>query len=372
MSYQSPRHLLGQSGMPGSYSTEAQDAPHTFIMRKPATQLLTLNSADRFQNTTTANTRTSVINPTTKKYERSGATQSVYKQPWNNFILQRPQNLMEAFATRISVTEVRFPWYIPNINTYNNTIWLVCEDTSTGNPLNIYPVKIPDGFYTLQAMVTAINTALAGLSTFVPPPVAVPTFAVVGNNQVKVSPFPGSGGQFNFYWFDPYVNTTAPSENQYLNSASLAKTLGFSFSQVSGEGTNNTQPLLGSPTEGLYTQYVDIVSEKLNYYSQTKDGSSASSTNKALICRLYYADEVSITQMSPIGTAPFVIHRQFKTPKEIMWNKQAVIDSLDVSVLDQYGQLVPLPTIKQPQGGLNRSTEGAWPDFQISLLASEN
>jgi hypothetical protein len=55
-----------------------------------------------------------------------------------------------------------------------------------------------------------------------------------------------------------------------------------------------------------------------------------------------------------------------------MWNKEAVIDLLDISVLDQYGNLVPLPVIAGAQSVAPIETIGAYPDFQITLLASEN
>ena len=350
MSYHLPKHLLTPSLHEGSYSTQPQSEPQTIIQRLPATQLLTLNSADRTQTSA------------------PGSSGGVSKQPWNKFLLQRPQNLMEAFATRISVAEIRFPWYIPNINSANNTIWMRAEADTPGNPYTLYTIAIPDGFYTLPQIITAINTEILLLN---PPALNSPTFSLSGN-QVVVSPGPGSGSRFNLYWFNPYNNTNTPSENQYLTNPSLASTLGFNYVQVSGEGSNTTQPLQGNITDGLYTQYVDIVSEKLNYYSHVKDGSSSNNTNRALICRLYLSDEASIAQQSPVGTTPFVIHRQFKTPKQVMWNKQAVIDAIDVSVIDQYGQLVPLPVVKNAQGGTPASTTGSYPDFQITLLASEN
>lgn len=349
-----------------SYSTQPQSGVMTMIMRNPSTQLLTLSSADRFQTSTTANTQVNLLsgNITQQPLNKSSPTTAVVRQPWNSFILQRPQNLMEAFATRISVSEVRFPWYIPNINSYNNTIWLYAEANTPGNPLTLYPITIPTGFYDLAGIATAINAQIGITTTAVNPPVV----SVVGK-QFKWTPGIGSSSEFTLYWFNPNTIPTAPSEAQYLVSASLAKTLGMTYGQVSG-GQNTTQPLIGNPTEGLYTQYVDIVSEKLNYYSHTKDGSSTNKTNKALLCRLYVNSEVSVSDLQ--GQGPFVIHRQFKTPKQIMWNKEAVIDLLDISVLDQYGNLVPLPVIAGAQSVSPIETIGAYPDFQITLLASEN
>lgn len=348
-----PRPLLHQyqPAQDSSYSTQPQDSVQTVITRLPSSQLLTLNSADRFQNS----------NP------KQG--QSINAQPYNNFTLQRPQNLMEAFATRITVSEIRFPWYIPNINSQNNTIWMTDDST----PANVATITIPSGFYDLDGVATALNTAILA-STLITPP----TVSVLNGAQIVFTPAPGSGARFSIYWFNPFTLPTPPSvipsnAQQYYTQPSLAKTIGLTYEQSSG-GSNTTLPLIGNPTECLYTQYVDIVSQKLNQYARTRDGSSASSTNKALICRLYINDEISVntyTSGSP-GQIPFVIYRQFSNPKEIMWNKEAVIDWLDIAVLDEYGQLVPLPVIGGVQSSSPRETVGSYPDFQFSLLASEN
>jgi hypothetical protein len=56
-----------------------------------------------------------------------------------------------------------------------------------------------------------------------------------------------------------------------------------------------------------------------------------------------------------------------------MWNKDAVIDFLDISVVDQFNQLVPLPSFLQIDlPTTNKKVTGSWPDFQITLLATEN
>ena len=149
--------------------------------------------------------------------------------------------------------------------------------------------------------------------------------------------------------------------------------MGMLYDQVSGALVSGlTDKLTGNPTELLYTAFVDIVSEKLNQFSNVRDGSSDSVSNKSLVCRLYLSDEVSISgNDATLGYAPIVIHRQFKNAKQVMWNKEAVIDWLDIEVLDQYGQLVPLPVVSFASS-FPSTVPGSYPDFQITLLASEN
>ena len=340
-------HSIMMPSIGQSYSTQPQADVKTVIARTEATQLLLLNSKNRNQTSSTG---------------------QISNQPWNRFRLERPQALMESFATRIAVTEIRFPWYIPNITTYNNSLWVTAEANLPGAPITTYPVVFPTGFYTPADIVTIFNDTV-NATTMLHPPVMSYNAGQYRIAQSDITLV----GNFNVYWYNPYQNLVAPSETAYNTSSSLCQTLGFVFQQVSGVGPSPPlflSDIIGNVTETLYTQYVDIVSEKLNYYSHTKDGSSDGATSKSLVCRVFLADEVSLDSNAGIGQTPFIIHRQFKTPKNLMWNKESVIDQLDISVIDQYGQLVPLPFIHQVNPGF--SPQGAYPDFQITLTASEN
>jgi hypothetical protein len=331
-----------------SYSTQAQ-ATTTVTSRVPATQYLVLNSKDRFQTSKDGN-----------------GTITVGDQPWNKFRLQRPQNLMESFATRITVSEIRFPWWIPNINALNNTFWIRAKSNASGNPLTTYKITLDDGFYTPTEIASAI-TAELGQYTLLHPP----TVTYVTGQFVWDATGIGADYAYTLFWYDPLTNPSSPNRYLYFNSASLALTIGMEFYQV--DGTRSDLSYVGSVTEALYTQYIDIVSDKLNYYTTTFDGSSDAVASKQLLARLYISDEVSMYNGYTALYAPFLIHRQFKNPKEVMWNKDAVIDWLDISIYDQYGNLVPLPTSTVTEKDENKiTTTGDYPDFQITLTVSEN
>jgi hypothetical protein len=327
-----------------SYSTEPQ-AVQVEISRNPASQYLLLNSKDRFQSST----------PNT-----------VVNQPWNQFTLQRPQSLMESFATRIGVAEIRFPWYIPNITARNNTFIYVGYPVGATEQV-AEPIEIPVNFYNTDDLVTAINGKITALGW------QVPLILSYSGGQYTFTPTAGTTvDNAPFIVFTDAVDINGlPSKYDYLNNPSLMLTLGFNYSQVSNY-TGSTQPFSGNPTDTLYTQYVDIVSNKFNQYTTNLDGNSSSNSSNRLLCRLYLADEISISP-GIAGYTPFIIHRQFKTPKMVMWNKESVVDWLDVSVVDQYNQLVPLPTIKLITSPTeNETINGSYPDFQLTLLATEN
>ena len=324
-------HLANQALQQQSYSTDAQ-AVATEIMRTPATQYFTLNSKNRNQNSVTgSNETTNVV------------------QPWNNFRLQRPQALMNSFATRVVVSEVNFPWYIPNIS-YNNYVALF--ETTAGNRLYVFS----PGFYTPEDFVTSWNTN-----------------GILGD---PVLSYDGTIGKFTLtasstssFTLKPLTNNIQQNQNQPATTSNrglLWETLGFA------DYVNQTVPisgeLRGNPTNFLYTQFVDIVSDKLNQYSTTRDGSSDVNSGN-LVCRLYCSDEISLNQQQA-GWVPFNIHRQFKNAKAVMWNKEANIDWLDISVYDEWGFLVPLTYAGVVSDDTIRLAP--YPNFQVTMLANEN
>jgi len=324
-----------------SYSTQPQEV-NVEISRNAASQYLVLDSRNRNQSST---------------------PNKINIQPWNDFRLQRPQSIMESFATRIGVAEIRFPWFIPNITKKNNTFVYAGY---IGGILQTAVITVPYGFYTPDELVTEINLLMAaeayqyglvlsyldGQYTFTP---------AVGVTE-SLAPFIALANDINLI----------PSENRYYNSASLCLTLGMVYDNVAFlQGA--VEEFSGSYTETLYTQYVDIISNKYNQYTTNLDGNTFSGGSNRLLCRLYLADEVSVGNNYAELYQPHLIHRQFKNPKLVMWNKDSVVDWLDIQVVDQYNELVPLPTYYQlGDGGVSVSTPSAYPDFQITLLATEN
>jgi len=346
-----------------SYSTDSQ-AVQTQIARNPATQYLVINSRDRNQTSSLG---------------------SYNRQPWNNFKLQRPQNIMNTYATRMLVSEVNFPWYIPNINVLTRSIWIRYDGI-------LYTLTIDVGFYNGTSIAAVLQTLMAGgVTTGTISPGPIPDLITVTYNSVEGTfNIFATVGEIQIYYKNPgtalvFLNSEISS---YFSSASLAQVMGFDFNQVNGFSGDN---FTSNPTTCQYTQYLDIVSDKLHQYSTNRDGNSDTFFSRNILCRLYLSDEASnivqgfevtgeggITTSVPIQFIPgvsgtFVIHRQFKNPKAVMWNKEASVDWLDIGVYDQFGNLVPLPYYPplDPLSGTVNPDPG-YPNFQITLLASEN
>jgi hypothetical protein len=104
------------------------------------------------------------------------------------------------------------------------------------------------------------------------------------------------------------------------------------------------------------------------------DGASKNANKKALIARIYCANENSQNTLNPltgeiipIGSQPFIIHRKIRD-KIIRWNSEATVDYLDFQVFDEYGRLVSLP-----DKYLNSPNPSAptYPSFQMTFALSE-
>ena len=345
---------------------------HTSVTsRVPSNTYLVVDSGDRFQ---TSSTTPSIVN--------------LY-QPWNQFIVQKPQNLSSVFPNRISVSEINMPWYIPNIITgYNDELYLY---VITGASVNkSWFIKIDQGFYTPNELATAINTAIAALPTTTLNPQNYFNFTVDNKTQQMKITAPNSVTvAFNIVSFTNITNLTVLSDLEkkqasFESGPSLCKTIGLDWDQVSQLNPTNNN-ILANPSKFLYTNYIDIVSTKLCYYSEKDATTSQDGIVNNLVCRVFCNTETSVPQydasgnLMPAGCRPFTITRQFRNPKNIRWDNSMSIDWLDFAVYDQYGLLVPLPSLPGSLYTLEALPvpskvdlfEGSYPDFQITLLASE-
>ena len=342
------------------------------VTRTNATQYLVLDSKNRNQTT--------AVKPLASFKDNNNPFVVSYEfQPWNNFRLQRPQSIMESFATRLTVSEIRFPWFIPNITENNNKLWFINGGSSAD-------IVVPPGYYTPAELVIEINQLL-NLQTDVPL-TQIPVLYYNANTNAYTWTAQNPAGTDQYFSFnDPETTLDNPDDNinrnLFASQPSLMYTLGIPYDYCSGQSTGKPfyDFITGNPTETLYTQYIDLVSNKLNQYTTNLDGTTNKDGSNRVLLRLYLSDEVSIFNNYGNGDIykPFLIHRQFKNPKNVMFNKDAVVDFIDIQVVDQWNHLVPLPKTSYYEAGATTGAppflvfnEGAYPDFQITLLASEN
>jgi len=455
-------HLLGQ-GRRMNYVLSHADSTYDMRMadptntaRHPANQYLLLDSADRLAISKSAISSTPFATPN-----------GVDLQPWNDFSMQRPQSLMEAFAKRIAVSEIRMPWFVPNVNSYNNgfsittlntsattgnnsasaaltsnltsgtftlslstslsptaypvgsevlissttlspsvsgTAFVVAWNSTTGiitlaNPIipvgtwvgsktDVWNVllqsattsfiTVPVGFYTPTALAASVQTQLTALKTanvFADAFTFSYDAATYRYSLVMTTNTSGTNYAILGYSNTQQSLSYLSDYQNWLSQANFFNLVGWPFSFSGLElfrtafGTGN--PLTGAPSETIYTEFVDITSSKAHEFTNLRDGNSGN-TSTVAICRLYINDNVNVNESPWIGQSPIVIHRQFKNPKYIRFNAESVISWLDIQVRDSFGNLVPLPPPTALPTNPSSTIQETYPDFCLTLLASED
>tara|TARA_R110000868_G_scaffold40449_9_gene139548 strand:+ start:1336 stop:2358 length:1023 start_codon:yes stop_codon:yes gene_type:complete len=337
----------------GSYGFHNMSVSDMKTVRHPTSSLLVIDSEDR---NVASSVDVSSSNP-------------VEFQAWNNFQIQTPDRLATGGINTIALESIRFPWYIPPITVQNDAMNIIVGDTTVYVDLGV------DGavFTTPKEVEEKINADLvdAGVGglevTWVPEDQRF-VWTAVGLTGVPIR-------------FQAVNNALAgvsvPLTNQqFVTMPSLAKTMGFNLASLSITYTPDDDPYNFSPCSGtdfLYTHYVDIVSTRLLQYRSMMDGASKNANKKALIARIYCANETSMNSYDASGniitqgSQPFIIHRKIRD-KIIKWNSEATVDYLDFQVFDEYGRLVALPDKYLNSPNPNVST---YPSFQMTFALSE-
>jgi hypothetical protein len=275
---------------------------------------------------------------------------------YNDFVINRQENLLQGQFKRVGVSEVRFPYAIPNVNTRNNTMWV------NKNGAGWTPITIPEGFYDGPALATAIDTAIN----------------VVGLNVVYSTTqgnftFDYSGALPSYSLGLAITDPSLPLINKQ-KTRSLWDLIGLFYVPLGPQITAldiKTDPLITNVARLKYTDYIDIVSENLTNHARSKDNTTQNLIPRSnIICRLYIENEVSTNTPSNVsGTYPFTIYRQFTIPKMMEWANDKSIGQIDIKLYDMYGDPLYIPLIAL-DGLILVQAEP--PDFQITLLATEN
>jgi len=159
-------------------------------------------------------------------------------------------------------------------------------------------------------------------------------------------------------------------------SARFYQTFGFipqlATALISGDYAAST---LGIPTL-LPTRYVDITSHYLTKFQRVKDASTLNTgDSQNILSRVYAFAGMSDTTWPPVtsvtaSTSPyattytwnvpasFVVVQDYTSPKNIAWNPDEAVSNFDITLLDEYGTILPW-------------TSQIGCEFQITLLASE-
>ena len=322
--------------------------------RPASTSLLTIDSEDRFLNGLDRRTIEGVTGP---------AVTALNVTPYN-FVINKPESMMNGFLTRLAVTEIVFPFAIPNVNIKSYQITVGCKAASGDTP-TLFNIEIPIGFYTPAALAAAIQSAVrtaTGLSAF--------TMTYGATTGLPFFQYAiGSAGPFNFMAFLPlaYNSATYPYPP---TTKQLFDVLGFDATDI-GYAAGGA----GAFTLAQWCRYVDIVCPQLTYNQPLKDTSSQKIARDSL-CRVYFdqtsghfqANNVPASDSAfiPTGCVPYTVYHNYTLPKQISWTpNQPVPGYLQFQVYDDSGAL--LSEVCNSQFGV-----AIYLDWSMTLLVTEN
>ena len=327
------------------YAThETTEEEKAVTIRPASTALFVVDSSDRYESVVAS---------------RGGVPPGFYLTSPYQFNISRNQSLLNGFFTRLAVTEVTFPFYLPNVNQRTSTLYF--EHSVVGAPAT---ATLTIGFYTPSELASAVQVAIVaagGVGTIV-------TYNNLGQFVIDA----GVGNTITIF---PGTNPPNLSSTEQFQ---LCDMMGFdNFNAL-----NVAQVQTSRITRARYTEYIDIVCTQLTYNQSLKDAASEPKYRDVL-ARIYLETENDqpipvLTDRTPgtgtstrntiPGTYPFTIYRQFKTPKQIQWNKAQPIGNLVFEVYDDKGEILTASTTASGVIAPNQ----AFPDWRMSLLVTEN
>lgn len=346
----------------------------------------------------------------------SGSQSAPQTQPYNNFRVQTlGGNIIQGQINKIRVAEIMFPYNIPTIVTGQNDVMSASFQIFTvgtgAGPVLPVQITIPPGYYTgtelAAALQTAINVASIAIAGW---PAGIINVSFDATNQSIVlrntNTYSAAAAAVNYFFgWAPDTPVTAlpnlPNPNSF-NLQDLTFTMGFRNYFASrpvtlippttvypnciaplnypGAGTfaginyaSYVNAVIGSQYTGRYTDWIDICSPALCQAQYVRDGNTnQASIHRDLICRLYVASEISTFLTDPVGSRPFVIHRQFKNAKVMKWTAERSIDAIDIQLYDMYGQVLPIPQLFVAAGVAAQTASSGAADFGITFLVDEH
>jgi hypothetical protein len=274
------------------------------------------------------------------------------------------QNIIQGDIKDVTVSEVNFPYDIPNVQAGYDTFTLTNVQSGVFTDLLIV---VPAGFYTGSELATAVNAAIALTSSQLKTPVDISNQPVVAYDDTSnrfifsgpAAPLTPGWGTWNIlspYTF-PYLQ---PSQVNDLGK-DLLSIMGFQRLSNNVMNSQANPPVNASSGSAplAFTQYIDICSPQLCKFQYFRDGSTTNLARRSdVICRLYICNNISILQGAPEGCRPFVINRQFFNARVMRWTADNSVGTIDINLYDDVGQ--PLKTTWQPR------------PYQITFNAMEN
>ena len=295
----------------------------------------------------------------------------VIMSPYNNLQFNAVgQNIIQGDIKEIAVSEVNFPYDIPNVQAGYNTFELVqYTPDSSGGPLSlgdpsVLTIVVPPSFYTGDELATEINTlidAAAAEASLAAGTYPTLTYTQSLNRFVFVAPTDVPPGNPTPQWaiFSPFTFPYNYAGTVNALGKDLLSIMGFykaqagipsslTLNNVSIDASGNKTNFASGSAPLIFTQYIDICSTQLCGKQRFPGGSTTNLARRGdVICRLYIDNNISIIQNDVEGTRPFTINRQYFNARVMRWTTDNSIATIDIQLYDDCGQ--PLTTTWQPR-----------------------
>lgn len=273
--------------------------------------------------------------------------------------IQKSQQLFSGAVQRLALTEINMPWNIPNVNPYNNVLFIEKQDGTE------YSITIPVNFYSPTELASMVEVqlnddAILGLTSW-----TCSWDADLNKFEIQSNDF-----TVGLRWrINPKLGLAKGSFDGTQRSSTVAEMMGFDTT-----GPQYYFSVVGSHPTMLYTAYVDVVSSILCKHQDVRDTSTNYFTGANILARIYIAPDryYSITDTNIIGTRPFQLHYEFPVPKEIQWSPDEFLPSCNIRLQDDKGNLLYNVGITSDNSlGGNVMYCGNTAFVQMSMLISE-
>ena len=269
----------------------------------------------------------------------------------SSILFPAQQSLLSGYFTRIACSEFQLMWRTPTINPYNNRFTV--SEFAGGVPIP-YQITMPIGFYDLSGLATTMVAQLNAV-----------------NNRWKAELLTTTNTQ------EPFIRITNTANNPWgfdfaAPVSNQANKPIFKFYDTVGITSVNFVPPdpavptavfqdFGITAPLVYTPYVDLVSDRLAKFAKVKDGMTRQYQGQTNVLARIYLTPFN-THQRFIGDHPLTLAIDYTTPKYIRWNPEEYINDFDLTLYDQYGDLLWCDPINYPQ---------YMTEYQFTLQASE-
>jgi len=270
----------------------------------------------------------------------------------NNCLIQTKRNLLYGYLSRVALTQFNLSWRVATVMTgYNDLLSVI-----TIGPGATTILTIPQGYYTVATLGATLQTLLrtiGGLGALTVTAPDTQAAAVGASVDVGYTIATGSGTTMCF----DIAGLTDGQSNQVGRANRLIGLNRAGAGLTPDNQPGQTNPILVTPTTGFtlgvpnfrYTDYVDIVSQTLTNYKDTKDGNSSIASPSAVIGRIWLTEYPLSGQATGFawpqdgmwGMGPMTFTKNWIIPNWSQWSPNQTISSVDITLLDMFG--FPLP-----------------------------